>query len=100
MSEDRAQPEMRKAEWRRLPKETHRPEIGAIARSERACATRGSAWGLAVDANFAEADQDFAAGLRGAEVHFGSEAGEHHHLIELVMDGGVIGAGENGVGDD
>lgn len=54
---------------------------------------------LAVDADFAEADQDAAAGLRDAEAHLRAEAGEHHHLVELVVDGRVVRAGEDGVGD-
>jgi hypothetical protein len=55
---------------------------------------------LAVDADFAEADQDAAAGGGDAEAEFGRETREHHDLIELVVDRGVIGASENGVRDD
>src|SRR5277367_1573633 len=55
---------------------------------------------LAVDADFAEAEEDAATGLRTAETRFGAEVREHHDLVDLALHGLIVGTGENSVRDD
>ena len=53
-----------------------------------------------MDADFAEAEEHAAAGLRTTEAGLRPEVGEHHHLVDLAQHGLIIGASQDPVGDD
>ena len=53
-----------------------------------------------MDADFAEAEEDATARLRTTETDLRTEVGEHHYLVDLALDGLVVGARKDSVGDD
>ena len=53
-----------------------------------------------MDADFAEAEEHAAAGLRTTEAGLRPEVGEHHHLVNLAQHGLITGASQDSVGDN
>jgi hypothetical protein len=52
---------------------------------------------LAVNVDFAEAQQNTATCLRAPETCLRAEVGKHHHLVDLALHRLVVGTGENSV---
>src|SRR5271156_5435512 len=50
---------------------------------------------LAADAHFTEAQHHAATVRRAAETESRAETREHHHLVELAIDGSIALAGKN-----